>query len=48
MTFEEFNNQLVNAQNEEDVKSIYAKYFNINYNTSNRHDLYTPQVLFEF
>lgn len=48
MTFEEFKNQLKTAQTEEAVKSIYAKYFNISYDTTYGHDLYTPQVLFEF
>ena len=48
MTFEQFKNQLDKAKTEEDVKSPYATYFNIKYNTSNHHDLYTPQVLFEF
>lgn len=48
MTFEEFKKELDDARTEETVKAIYAKYFNISYNTSDRHDLYTPQVLFEF
>ena len=36
------------SKTEEDVKNAYAKHFKINYDTSDRHDLYTPQVLFEF
>lgn len=48
MLFDEFQTQLDNAATEEMVKSIYAQYFNIKYNTSNHHDLYTPQVFFEF
>ena len=36
------------AKTEETVKAIYAKYFKIDYDTADRHDLYTPQVLFEF
>ncbi|MDR3232334.1 MAG: hypothetical protein LBT46_01470 [Planctomycetaceae bacterium] len=36
------------VQTEEDVKAAYAAYFGVPYNTSERHDLYTPQVLFEF
>ena len=48
MTFNEFKNDLSRATTEETVKSIYAKYFKISYDTSNKHDLYTPQVLFEF
>ncbi|MCG8786395.1 hypothetical protein G1K52_11560 [Tenacibaculum finnmarkense] len=48
MTFEEFKNRLKTAKTEETVKAIYAKYFKIDYNTADKHDLYTPQVLFEF
>ncbi|MFY7786871.1 MAG: hypothetical protein ACOVQA_03255, partial [Thermoflexibacteraceae bacterium] len=43
-----FTNSLLKAKTEEDVKSVYAKLFGIQYDTSDRHDLYTPQVLFEF
>lgn len=39
MLFDEFQTQLDNAATEEMVKSIYAQYFNIKYNTSNHHDL---------
>jgi len=48
MTFEEFKNRLDKAITEEDVKATYANYFKIKYDTSQHHDLYTPQVLFEF
>lgn len=48
MTFEQFKNQLDKATTEEVVKSTYATYFKIKYNTSHHHDLYTPQVFFEF
>ena len=48
MLFEEFKNKLARATTEETVKAIYAKYFNISYDTADKHDLYTPQVLFEF
>ena len=48
MTFEEFKKRLETAKTEETVKSIYAEYFKIKYDTADRHDLYTPQVLFEF
>ena len=48
MTFEQFKNQLDKATTEEVVKSTYATYFKIKYNTSDHHDLYTPQVFFEF
>lgn len=48
LTINNFLNKLQQSKTEEDVKSIYAKYFNIEYNTSDKHDLYTQQVLFEF
>lgn len=48
MTFKEFNKRLEAAKTEETVKAVYAKYFKIDYDTADRHDLYTPQVLFEF
>ena len=43
-----FLNNVKKGKTEEDIKHAYAKYFNINYDTSDRHDLYTPRVLFEF
>lgn len=48
MTFEEFKTRLQTAKTEETVKAIYAKYFKIDYDTADKHDLYTSQVLFEF
>ncbi len=48
MNYKDFKSRLVSAKTEETVKAIYAKYFHINYNTANNHDLYTAQVLFEF
>jgi len=48
MTFEEFKSRLNNSTTEEDVKATYANFFKIKYDTSHHHDLYTPQVLFEF
>jgi hypothetical protein len=48
MTFENFKNDLESAGTEEDVKAAYAKHFNVKYNTAHGHDLYTPQVFFEF
>lgn len=44
----EFINSLSGAKTEEDVKNIYARFFEISYDTSDRHDLYTPEILFEF
>src|SRR3990172_3530460 len=48
MVFEEFKNDLQRATTEEAVKATYARYLKIKYDTTNRHDLYTPQVFFEF
>ncbi len=45
---ENFKAQLLQAKTEEAVKHIYAQYFNIKYDTTDRHDLYTETVLFEF
>ena len=39
---------LVKTTTEEEVKAAWAKTLGLNYNTSDSHDLYTPQVLFEF
>ena len=39
---------LAKSTTEEDVKAAWAKTLGIDYNTSDDHDLYTPQVLFEF
>ncbi len=46
--YNKFKNDLAKAKTEEDVKNAYAKHFKISYDTSDRHDLFTPQVLFEF
>ncbi|MEQ9062789.1 MAG: hypothetical protein RIE58_01340 [Vicingaceae bacterium] len=48
MTFEEFKRNLSQASTEETVKAIFSQYFKIKYNTADSHDLYTPQVFFEF
>lgn len=47
-TYTKFITLLQKAATEEDVKAAYAKYFEIEYQTSSRHDLYTPHVFFEF
>ncbi|GHT21089.1 hypothetical protein FACS189419_01430 [Planctomycetales bacterium] len=39
---------LQHSKTEEEVKFAYATYFGIKVDTTDRHDLYTPQVLFEF
>lgn len=46
--YPKFLTALRKAKTEEDVKNAYAKCFGIHYDTSDRHDLYTPQILFEF
>lgn len=43
-----FTNALQKGKTEEDIKNAYAKHFDIQYDTSDHLDLYTPQVLFEF
>lgn len=48
MEFEEFKKKLQVASTEETVKALYASHFDIEYDTSDKHDLYTPEVLFEF
>lgn len=48
MEFEEFKEKLQAASTEETVKAIYATHFAIEYDTADKHDLYTPEVLFEF
>ncbi len=44
----DFFDSTKSAKTEEDVKHNYAEHFGIKYNTADKHDLYTPQVLFEF
>lgn len=48
MTFKDFKSRLQEARTEETVKAVYARYFGIPYDTADQHDLYTPQVFFEF
>jgi len=43
-----FSNSIKKGKTEEDIKHAYAKFFDISYDTADRHDLYTPRVLFEF
>lgn len=40
--------KLNSCKTEEEVKARFAKILDLNYQTSNRHDLYTETVLFEF
>ncbi len=46
--YQKFIRDIGKTKTEEDVKNVFAIHFNISYDTSDRHDLYTPQVLFEF
>ena len=48
MNYRDFKNGLLKSTTEEMVKSIYAKYYKLVYDTSDKHDLYTPEVLYEF
>ena len=43
-----FFDELQSAQTEEEVKSLFANFFNLKLRTKNFIDLYTPQILFEF
>ncbi|CAF3310622.1 unnamed protein product [Rotaria socialis] len=43
-----FFSNLQKSKKEEEVKNAYAKFFSLDYNTSDDHDLYTTRVLFEF
>lgn len=43
-----FYASIVKGKNEEEIKNAYARYFDISYDTSDHHDLYTKRVLFEF
>lgn len=48
LSYSSFIAEAAKAQTEEDVKNIFARFFGIKYNTADKHDLYTPAVLFEF
>ncbi|GAB4140299.1 MAG: hypothetical protein Fur0024_1400 [Patescibacteria group bacterium] len=39
---------LKTSKTEEDVKSCFTKFFKIKYDTADKHNLYTNQILFEF
>jgi hypothetical protein len=47
-TFAIFNRALRKAKTEEDVKHAYAVHFDLDYDTEFRHDLYSPEVFYEF
>ena len=42
------NEILAEAQTEEELKHLFAKFFKLKLDTKNFIDLYTPQILFEF
>ncbi len=46
--YNQFVSELKKSNTEEDVKSAYARHFDITYDTAYKHDLYTPTLLFEF
>ncbi len=47
-TFSSFNKALRRAKTEEEVKHAYAVHFGLDYDTEFRHDLYSPEVFYEF
>ncbi len=47
-TFYSFSNMLLKAKTEEEVKHTYADHFGLDYDTEFHHDLYSPEILFEF
>ena len=46
--FSSFSKTLLKAKTEEEVKHAYAAHFNLDYDTEFRHDLYSPEIFFEF
>ena len=46
--FSSFSKALLKAKTEEEVKHAYAEHFRLDYDTEFRHDLYSPEVFFEF
>ncbi len=46
--FPSFTKLLGKAKTEEEVKHAYAKHFALDYDTEFRHDLYSPEIFFEF
>ncbi len=46
--FSNFSKSLLKAKTEEEVKHAYAEHFRLDYDTEFRHDLYSPEVFFEF
>ena len=46
--FSTFSKALRESKNEEEVKHSYAEHFGLDYDTEFRHDLYSPEVFYEF
>jgi hypothetical protein len=46
--FSSLSKQLLKSKTEEEVKHAYAKHFSLDYDTEFRHDLYSPEIFFEF
>lgn len=46
--FSSFQKLLLKAKTEEEVKHAYAAHFDLDYDTEFRHDLYSPEIFFEF
>ena len=46
--FSTFSAALANSKTEEEVKHAYAEHFGLDYDTEFRHDLYSPEVFYEF
>ena len=46
--FSGFNTALTKAKTEEEVKHAYAEHFGLDYDTEFRHDLYSPEIFYEF
>ncbi len=46
--FSSFSKALLKAKTEEEVKHAYAAHFGLDYDTEFRHDLYSPEIFFEF
>ena len=46
--FPSFSKALQSTKTEEEVKSVYARQFALDYDTEFRHDLYSPEIFFEF
>ncbi len=46
--FSSFSKSLLKTKTEEEVKHAYAAHFELDYDTEFRHDLYSPEIFFEF